>query len=451
MAEAWDLVVVGGGPGGYVAALRAARLGLKVACVDRGALPGGTCLHYGCIPSKSLLADAWRHDSANLAGEERLAAMMTRKSEVVQGLAQGIVGLFKKYRVTWIRGTARVSQPGQVVVQEHDGAAQTLDCRHILLALGSRSRTLPGIAVDGERILDSTHALSLQRLPHRLAVMGGGAIGLEMGSLFTRLGSRVTLVEAMAEILPGNDDTIVRHGKRLLQKQGLTFRTACTIEKIQPHPDHLTLAMAGHDPLEVDALLVAVGREANSAGVESLALAKDHQGRLLVDERYQTSLSGIHALGDVTPGPMLAHRAMAEGVRFAELLAGHPRAAPVTPIPHVVYTHPEIAGVGLTEARAKQQYGSVRTGQAFFMANPRARCTHEAEGVVKVVATADGARILGVHMVGAGVAELVATGVAALQNHWDCRQLGGVIFPHPSLGETLKEAALAVVGEAIHA
>ncbi|NGZ29510.1 MAG: dihydrolipoyl dehydrogenase [Magnetococcales bacterium] len=446
MVDIWDLVVIGGGPGGYVAALRAARLGLKVALVDRGELPGGTCLHYGCIPSKSLLEDGWQTSA------KPLAAMLERKEQVVRGLAQGIVSLFKKYGVTWFRGSGQVVKTGEVEITDSSGV-KTLACNHILLALGSRSRALPGVPVDGVGIWDSSHALSPIHQPSRLAILGGGAIGLEMASLWSRLGSRVTVVEAMADILPGWDATLVRHGRRLWQKQGITFQCGMqVIEVVRQGEERVVNLVDGQGSsgqVTADVVLVATGRQPNVEQVSHLHLAMSGE-RIWVDETLQTSLPGIYALGDCTPGPMLAHRAMAEGVRFAELLAHFPHPSPVSPIPMVVYTHPEVAAVGLSESQAKEQGLAVRCGQAFFTANPRARTADHADGVVKVVMEEGSERLLGVHMIGPQVSELVATATAALSQHWSVRTLAGVIFPHPSLGESLKEACLAVLGEAIH-
>lgn len=457
----WDLIVVGGGPAGYVAAIRASQLGLATLCVEQRPALGGTCLHEGCIPSKALLESSWRFYQAKhllkehgiLCGEPNLdlAAMHDRKQRLVAQLAKGIDQLFRKYKVTRLQGVATVTPDLVVQVRQDDGSVSTQQGRRILLATGSAPVPLPHLPVDGQMILDSRHLLTLEACPRHLVVVGAGAIGLELGSVWLRLGSRVTVVEAQPEILPGVDETLIRHGKRLWRQQGFTFLTNTTVTAAQAGPDGVTLTLRQGEqplaPLVASHVLVAVGRRPNAL---DLPLARDGQGRVIVDSTFQTSIPGIHAVGDLTPGPMLAHKAMEEGALCVEYLAGHKTPAPLPAIPAVVYTHPELASVGRGEVGNDGL--AIRCGTFPFLANGRARTSGEADGIVKVVAEQHTGRLLGVHILGPQAGELIGIAATALHADMSAAQWAETLLPHPALGEALREAALAAAGSPqIHA
>lgn len=455
METVWDLVVVGAGPGGYVAAIRAAQLGLKTAVVERrppGEL-GGTCLNEGCIPSKALLESSWRYAQASSGAHAAhgigvgdvtldLAALMGRKADVVAGLSKGIAGLFKKYKVTAIQGEARLAGEGRVLVGESEFQAKC-----ILLCPGSRPVELPGLPFDGERVISSAEALALTKIPKRLVVVGGGVIGLEMGSIWSRLGAEVTVVEALPEILPGIDVSVVRQAKRLFRKQGLTFLVGSKVTGVMGDAVSVTDAKGKKHALTADKVLVAVGRRPNAEG---WGAETDENGFITVDDDYQTSLPGVFAVGDVIPGPMLAHKAMKEGVACVERMAGLETTVDYGRIPGVVYTHPEIAVVGRSEAGAKKRGIEVTVGQFPFLANGRARAGGEADGVVRVVAEKESGQMIGVHMLGPHVSELVAAAETAIGHGLTAAAFAEGIFPHPSLSEALEEAALAATGHTIH-
>jgi dihydrolipoamide dehydrogenase len=451
----YDLIVIGAGPGGYVAAVHAARLGLKVACVDKGAL-GGTCLNVGCIPSKALLesSELYYQNKKGLAhhgitlGEVGLdlAAMMQRKGKIVQTMNQGIAGLFRQHKVEFIAGAARLSGPGKVQV----GAMQ-LETRHLLLATGSIPAELPGLPFDGRHVLSSTEALSYEKVPERLLVIGGGAIGLELGSVWSRLGSQVLVVEYMDQLLPGMDREMAGQLQRLLQHQGLSFRlqTSAKGAKVEKGQVRVQLESGGQESAETaNAVLVAVGRRPSTdgLGLEELGVARDGRGRVEVDDKFQTSIPGIFAIGDLIPGPMLAHKAEEEGRALAELLAGHPAKINYQTIPSVVYTHPELASVGQSEEAAKAQGHQVRVGKHLFRANGRAHCMDQIEGLVKMVADARTDRLLGAHVLGPQASHLIAEAVVALEFGGSAEDLARTVHAHPSLSEVLKEAAWAAMG-----
>lgn len=464
--ELWDLAVIGAGPGGYVAAIRAAQLGLKTLCVDKRPHLGGVCLNEGCIPSKALLESSRLFAEARLHLAEHgilvkpqldLAAMQARKEKVVTELSHGIAGLFKKYGVTPLQGEACLDKPGEFRVRDANGEKHTLRTRRILLATGSRPASLPLLQWDGERVLHSGHALALKSVPETLLVVGGGAVGLEIGSIWNRLGSRVTVVETLPEILPGVEEDLVRLAKRSFVKQGMEFRTGMKLVGSELDDTGISL-MLSKDGMEVDeilrgdAVLVAAGRIPNveAANAVDLGLALDEQGRFRVNADYQTSQEGVFAIGDLIAGPMLAHRAMAEGVAVAERMAGHP-AQPVGAIPAVVYTHPEVASVGLSTRAAEARGLKVKTARFPMLANGRARASGSDEGMVKIVADAESGRLLGIHLVGREASELIALAAAALAAGWDARRLGALTLAHPTLAEALKEAALGIDGQAVHA
>jgi dihydrolipoamide dehydrogenase len=433
MDERYDLVVIGGGPGGYVAALRAAQLGLRTACVDRRGAFGGTCLHVGCIPSKALLHSSERF--AELSGELAehgivtegvrldLARMMARKQELVAGFAKGIDSLLKKNRVEPIAGTARIAAPGTVEVALADGKSRTLPCERILIATGSESAALPGVTIDEKRIVSSTGALCLQSVPQRMVVVGAGAIGLELGSVWSRLGAEVQVVEFLDRILPGMDLEIATQAQRILQRQGLSFQLSTEVRSAELEGDAVRLrvaprgAAAGEpEPLETDVLLVAIGRRPylDGLGLDELGVERDERGFVRIDGRFASSLPGIFAIGDCVPGPMLAHKAEEEGVVCAEMMAGQSGHVDHGRVPSVVYTSPEIASVGASEEALRERGTEYRVGKFPFSANSRARIIGAGQGFVKILADAGTDRVLGVHILGPGAGDLIAEAVLAL-------------------------------------
>ncbi|MSR83083.1 MAG: dihydrolipoyl dehydrogenase [Candidatus Latescibacteria bacterium] len=451
----FDLIVIGAGPGGYVAASHAARLGLKVACVDKGAL-GGTCLNVGCIPSKALLesSELYYQNKKGLAhhgislGEVGLdlSAMMQRKAKIVQTINQGIAGLFRQHKVEPISGAARLSGPGKVQVGE-----QELEARHVLLATGSVPIELPGLPFDGRFILSSTEALAFDKVPERLLVIGAGAIGLELGSVWSRLGSQVTVVEFMDQILPGMDREMAGQLQRLLQRQGLSFQLQTSAKGVKVEKGRVTVQLEGGGKASAetgDAVLVAVGRRPvlDGLGLEELGVARDQRGRVQVDDHFQTNIPGIYAIGDLIPGPMLAHKAEAEGHALAEIITGHQAQVNYQTIPSVVYTHPEFASVGLSEEGAKAQGRQVRVGKYLFRANGRAHCMDQIDGLVKIIADAKTDRLLGVHVLGPQASHLIGEAVVAMEFAGSAEDLARTVHAHPTLSEVIKEAAWAAMG-----
>jgi len=465
--DVYDLVVIGGGPGGYVAALRAGQLGLRTACVEmRGAL-GGTCLNVGCIPSKALLHSSERYaelrhgfaDHGILTGEVGLdlAAMMARKDKVVADLTRGIEFLLDKNAVGYVRGRGRITAVGEVEVALSEGGHQRLRTRHILIATGSDSMTLPGLDVDEKQIVSSTGALALDRVPERLAVIGAGAIGLELGSVWSRLGADVTVVEILDHILPGMDREISRLAQRILAKQGLRFELATRVTGASRGSSGVSLqvepaAGGSGSELSADVVLVCIGRRpyTEGLGLEALGVERDERGFLRVDERFQTSVPGIHAIGDCVPGPMLAHKAEEEGVACVEMLAGQSAHVDHDRVPSVVYTWPEVAAVGRTQEQLEADGVKIRVGKFPFSANSRARITGDTGGLVKILADAASDWVLGVHILGPLAGDLVAEAVLALEFGASAEDIARTCHAHPAMGEAVKEAALAVAGRALH-
>jgi dihydrolipoamide dehydrogenase len=463
-AERFDLVVIGSGPGGYVAAIRAAQLGMKVACVERYPSLGGTCLNVGCIPSKALLDSSEHYAFARhgavahgiqLAGVELdLAAMMRRKDAVVKGLTSGVGGLFKKNGVTPVTGTGRLVAAGEVEVRGGP-SARPLQAGRVLIATGSKPVALPGIAFDDRRIVHSTHALSLPEVPRRMIVIGAGAIGLELGSVWMRLGAEVTVVEFMDRAVPGMDRASGQLLQRALEKQGMRFLFGASAESAKVEGERVRVGLRVGDERreeECDVLLVAVGRRpyTEGLGARELGVRMDDKGRILVDDHYETSVPGVYAIGDVIPGPMLAHKAEEEGVAAVERMAGLAGHVAYDCIPNVVYTWPELAGVGLTEEQAKERGLEVAVGTFPFMANGRARAMNEREGQVKILADARADRIVGAHIVGPRASDLIAELVLAMELEASAEDVARSVHAHPTLPEATREAALAVARRAIH-
>jgi len=463
--EIFDLVVIGAGPGGYVCAIRAAQLGMKVALVEERATLGGTCLNVGCIPSKALLESSEVfEETMNHAGDHGvvigdigldLAAMMTRKDRIVGELTGGVAMLMKKNKVQVFAGRGELSAADKVVV--HGTEAETeLEAKHICLAMGSTVIDLPFLPIDGDRVVSSTEALAFDSVPKHLVVIGAGAVGLELGSVWRRLGARVTVIEMLPTITPFADKQMAKALERVLSEQGLEIllETAVTAAKVMKTKVKLSVenAKTGADTIECDRVLVAVGRRpvTDGAGLNKIGVTLDDSGRVEVDEHLQTSMAGVYAIGDLVRGPMLAHKAEDEGMAVAEHLAGMPGHVNYDVIPNVVYTDPELAAVGRTEAELKDAGVPFNTGRFMFKANGRAKSLGNESGMVKFLAHKETDEILGVHMVGPRVSELIAEAAMAMEMRASAEDLARTCHAHPTLAEAVKEAALAVDKRAIH-
>lgn len=434
----YDVIVIGSGPGGYVAAIRAAQLGLKTACIEKGKTLGGTCLNVGCIPSKVLLNDTEiSTDFANI---------MARKTQVVSGFTGGIEGLFKKNKVDWIQGAGRLKGAHQVEVQ---GAV--FSTKYIILATGSEPVSLPFLPFDEKTILSSTGALSLPAVPKQLLVVGAGVIGVELGSVYKRLGSEVIFIEFLDRICPSFDRSLSKGLQKALTQQGMSFYLSHRVTKAVGTT--LTIqGLEGEKSLRAEAILVAVGRKpySDQLGLETVGIQTDPKGFIPINGSFQTVASNIFAIGDLVEGPMLAHKASEEGIAVAELLAGHHPKINYFAIPNVVYTHPEVASVGLTEEEAQARQLSYRSSLFPFKANSRARCMNDEEGFVKILAETTSRRIIGVHILGPKASELIAEATLAIQLQATADQLADTCHAHPTLSESLKEAALGLFKAPIH-
>jgi dihydrolipoamide dehydrogenase len=458
----FDVIVIGSGPGGYVAGIRAAQLGLKTACVESRETLGGTCLNVGCIPSKALLHASELFEEANhgtLAKwgvkvgkvELDLDAMHAGRKEAVGGLTKGIEFLFKKNKVTWLKGLGRFTAKDRL-----DVAGTEYVAKNFVIATGSSVTPLPGVEIDQERIVDSTGALELPKVPGHLVVIGGGVIGLELGSVWKRLGAKVTVVEYLDQILPGMDGEVRKEANKIFKKQGFEFRLSTKVTGAERTGDGVKLTVepaAGGDPetIEADVVLVSIGRRPNTdgLGLEAAGLQVNKRGQIEVDHGFRTAVPGIYAIGDVTPGPMLAHKAEDEGVAVAEILAGQVGIVNHDVIPSVVYTFPEIAGVGLTEEQAKEQ-GEVKVGKFPMMANSRAKTNRETDGFVKIVADARSDRVLGVWMIASVAGTMIAQAAQAMEFGATSEDIAYTCHAHPTHSEAVKEAAMAVTGKPIH-
>ncbi len=461
----YDVVVVGSGPGGYVCAIRASQLGLSVACVEKSPTLGGTCLNVGCIPSKALLESS---ELFHRAGREfakhgvvveptlDLAAMLGRKDKIVTQLTRGVAGLFKKNGVASFTGLGRLRSATEVEVLGADGEVlETLRAGAVVLATGSVVSTLPGVELDGERVFGSTEALSLQAPPERLLVIGAGVIGLELGSVWRRLGSKVTILEYMDRILPGVDADVAKQAQRSLRKLGLKFQLGVRVQSAELIDDGVRLHfLEGEEArsIEGDACLVAVGRRPCTAGLglEAVRIELDERGRIPVDAHLATPVSGIYAIGDVIRGPMLAHKAEDEGVAVAERLAGGSGHVNYDAIPSVVYTHPEIAWVGRSEEQLKAAGIDFKVGRFPFMANGRAKALEGTDGLVKLLADVRTDRLLGAHVVGPMAGELIGELTLALEFGASTEDIARTCHAHPTLSEVVREAALDAGGRVIH-
>jgi len=462
-----DVVIVGGGPGGYVAAIKAAQLGLKVTCVEKRGTLGGTCLNVGCIPSKALLhASHMYHDAEHTfkyhgINVEGLSydwdVVQGSKDKAVSGLTSGIEMLFKKNKVNYVKGEGTITGPGKVEVATLDGGKETLSCKNIIIATGSEPSTIPGVVIDEEKVVSSTGALALKEVPKKLILIGGGVIGLEMGSVYARMGSEVTCVEFLDRILPTEDHEVSKTFMNVLKKQGFTFKLKHAVKGVEYGADGLTvtaedLKKSDTVSLDADIVLVATGRRPNTEnlGLEAAGVAMDKIGRVITDDHFKTNVEGIYAIGDVIAGPMLAHKAEEEGIACVEMLAGLGGHVNYDTIPGVVYTHPEVASVGKTEQALKEEGIKYNVGKFPFGANSRARTNNDSDGLVKFLACAETDRILGIHMVGPNVGELIAEGVLAMEYGASSEDVARTCHAHPTLSEAFKEAAMAAYDKPIH-
>lgn len=458
-----DLIVIGGGPGGYVAAIRAAQLGMNVGIVEKEPRMGGTCLRVGCIPSKALLESSHklemaRHDlgrhGVDVTGVSfDLATMMRRKDEVVATLTKGIDGLLAKNRITRYSGSGRLTGPGRAAVTAADGTVTTIDCEKIVLAVGSRSIVLPGVDVDGRFVGTSTEALSFDAVPGHLVVIGGGYIGLELGTVWRRLGSQVTVLEFADRILAGIDGEIAAEALTLFRRQGLDIRLGAKVTRARTDGNGAVVECAGQDPIRCDRVLAATGRRpaTDGIGLELVGIVPDARGFIPVDDHFRTSAPGVWAIGDCVPGPMLAHKAEEDGVSCVEGIAGRWSHVNYDLVPAVVFTHPEIAAVGRTEEQLVASGVAFNKGVFPFRANGRARTIDETAGKVKVLADAATDLVLGIHVIGPAAGDLIGEAAAAMAFGATAEDIARVCHAHPTLPEALKEAALAVSGAAIHA
>ena len=459
----FDVIVIGAGPGGYVAAIRAAQLGLKTACVESRETLGGTCLNVGCIPSKALLHASELFEEANhgtLAKwgiktgkvELDLDAMHAGRKEAVKGLTGGIEFLFKKNKVAWLKGHAKFTGKDSI-----DVAGTAYKAKNFVIATGSSVTPLPGVEIDQERIVDSTGALELDKVPGHLVVIGGGVIGLELGSVWRRLGAKVTVVEFLDKLLLGMDDEVRKEAAKIFKKQGFEIKTSTKVTKAERNGKAVTLTVepaAGGkaETIEADMVLVSIGRRPNTEGLdlEKAGIKVNNRGQIEVDHDFRTGVDGIYAIGDVTPGPMLAHKAEDEGIAVAEILAGQIGIVNHEVIPSVVYTFPEIAAVGKTEEEAKADGVEVKTGKFPMLANSRAKTNREADGFVKVIADARTDRVLGVHIVASVAGTMIAQAAQAMEFGATSEDIAYTCHAHPTHSEALKEAAMAVTGKPIH-
>jgi dihydrolipoamide dehydrogenase len=464
---AYDLIVIGTGPGGYVCAIRAAQLGMKVAVVEKRATFGGTCLNVGCIPSKALLHASELFEEAGHSFAKMgigvgtpkldLAALMTFKDEGVDGNVKGVEYLLKKNKIDAVRGTGRIAGAGKVEIKTADGKAQVLETKNIVIATGSDVAKLRGVDIDGKRIVSSDQAIALDKVPGKLLVIGAGVIGLELGSVWRRLGAQVTVVEFLDRILPGLDSEVGRQSQRILEKQGIAFKLGSKVTGVDSSGSTLKATIeptkgGAAETIEADIVLVATGRVpyTDGLGLDEAGVKKDNRGRVIVDAHLATNVKGIYAIGDVIAGPMLAHKAEDEGVAVAENLTGQAGHVNYDVIPNVVYTFPEIASVGKTEEELKEAGTAYNTGKFPFTANGRAKANHQTDGFVKILADAKTDRVLGVHIVGADAGNMIAEAAVAMEFGASSEDIARTCHAHPTLPEAVKEAALAVAKRAIH-
>ena len=462
----YDVVVIGSGPGGYVCAIRAAQLGLKTAVVEKEKTFGGTCLNIGCIPSKALLHASEAFDDAGnhfarmgikVAPQLDLPTMLKFKDEAVDGNVKGVAFLFKKNKIDSFQGTGRIAAPGKVEVKSADGKTETLETKNIIVATGSDVARLKGIDIDETRIISSTGALTLPKVPKKMLVVGAGVIGLELGSVWRRLGTEVVVVEFLDRIVPGIDGEVARQFQRILEKQGITFKLASKVTAIDKSGARLKAqvepaAGGAAETIEADVALIAIGRTpfTDGLGLKEAGVAMDNRGRIVTDAHFKTNVPGIYAIGDVIAGPMLAHKAEDEGIAAAEIIAGQAGHVNYDVIPNVIYTYPEVASVGKSEEELKQAGIVYNVGKFPFTANGRAKANQQTDGFVKILADAKTDRVLGVHIVGFDAGNMIAEAAVAMEFSASAEDIARTCHAHPTLPEAVKEAALAVGKRAIH-
>lgn len=465
-AQQQDVVVIGGGPGGYVAAIKAAQLGMKVTCAEGRGKLGGTCLNVGCIPSKALLHNSHLYHEAKHDFAKRgivcsdiqldLPALMATKEKSVKGLTQGIEGLFKKNKVTYAKGWGKITGPNEVSVTAADGSVQQISTKNIIIATGSESTPLPGVSIDEKMIVSSTGALSFDSVPERMLVVGGGVIGLELGSVWNKLGSKVDVVEALGRIMPGTDAEIAKESQKFLKKQGMsftvnTFVKGCEIIGNEVHVNMESKDGTNKETKVYDKVLVSIGRRPYTEGLGCEENGIEMEGRMVkINDHWQTNIPSVYAVGDVVKGAMLAHKAEEEGIAVAEMLAGKPGHVNFDAIPSVVYTHPEIAWVGKNEEELKAAGVQYTVGKFPFMANSRARTNDDASGLVKILSEKETDRMLGVHIIGANAGEMIAEGVIAIEYGASSEDIARTCHAHPTLSEAFKEACMAAHDKPIH-
>jgi len=460
-----DVVVIGGGPGGYVAAIRAAQLGLQTVCVEMDKTLGGTCVNVGCIPSKALLQSSEHYEFMRLHAAEHgiklgdigldLATMQNRKTAVVASNTKGVEFLFKKHKITWARGKGTLRAGNLVEVAGADGTATSYQAKNVIIATGSEPIALPFLPFDENRVVSNIGALAMPEVPRSFVVIGGGVIGLELGSVWRRLGAKVTVVELAPSILPGNDADVIKEADRVFRKQGLELRVGTKVVGATRDGDRVRIEIekdGKRETLDADRVLVSIGRRPLLTGIDvkALGITTDKRGAIQVDSRMRTNLPNVYAIGDVVGGKLLAHKAEEEGVIAAEVIAGKPSEMHYRSMPSVVYTWPEIATVGLAEHEVKESGRKYAVGRFPFTANGRARTMGETSGFVKVIADAETDEMLGVHMIGPNVSELISEIVLAFEYRGASEDVGMTVHSHPTLSEAVKEAALGVLGRSIH-
>jgi len=465
--EKYDVLVIGGGPGGYVAAIKAAQLGKKVACVDNKEFLGGTCLNVGCIPSKSLLNTTHKYHEAKYNFASRgiecenisfsLDKIMETKDSTVSGLGQGIAGLFKKNKIDYFYGLGKFESNNKISVDLNNGENQLLEADNIIIATGSVPVSLPNIQIDEEKIVTSDGALSLKKVPKKMIVIGAGVIGLELGSVWSRLGADVEVIEFADNILSGFDNDLKKEAKRIFEKQGLIFKLSSKVTSAEIINDKVEVEVTSvsgdnSEKMDCDVVLVAVGRKPNteSLGLDKVGVELDERGRVVVNEQLRTNIPNVYAIGDVIAGPMLAHKASDEGVVVAEIIDGQHGHINYDAIPSVVYTHPEIATIGKTEDELKKNNIEYKIGKFPFLANSRARTSGETDGFVKIIACKETDQVLGAHIIGDAAGELIAEIAVAMEFKAASEDLARVCNPHPTLNEAIKEASLATYFKPIH-
>jgi len=466
MSESYDLAVIGSGPGGYVCAIRAAQLGLNVVCIDKRGAHGGTCLNVGCIPSKALLHASEVYNETKTSSSMginvdnvtiNLQEMMNYKEEGINGNVKGIDFLFKKNKVASFYGTAKILSSNEINIKLNDGTEKLINAKNIVIATGSESASLNGIEIDEEKIVSSTGALSLEKIPEHLTIIGGGYIGLELGSVWSRLGSKVTVVEYLDRIAPGLDGELSTEFQKILKRQGLDFITGAKVTGVEKNSNGLSVNIEDVSSGEISSLessivLVSTGRVPNTSGLfdDDLGIQLNDKGFIKTDKNYRTDIEGIWAIGDVIEGPMLAHKAEEEGVAVAELIKGKPGHVNYNIIPSVVYTNPEVASVGLTEEELTQKGTNYKVGKFPFLANGRAKVNKATDGFVKILSSEETDQILGVHIIGSQAGTMIAEVAVAMEFEATAEDLAHICHAHPTLSEAIKEAALASDNRALH-